>query len=633
MLIKVITPIFFFALLSVGFSTQASNLLMVPRVDRPSKVLTTYDAQNCDPVSWVSAACWAGGSIPPDTILSGDVVNMLTCQLAICDWDRIIFFNEGSTLNVGTSVGLHNFQMSGTTNISPNGSLTSGFQFNNHGTINNQGTLVVSARGLGNTGSVINQNLIYIVGPNFPDGQFHNNGILDNRSGATIEDRGHIQNNIGGTFINNGSVSYIFKPFENRGIYTGNGTIDMGPHLFRNEPSGRINPGNAIGTTNITGNFENQGTINIEIGGNAGGGVDPNGHDRVIPTGTATIGGKVNVFTTNGFVPSLGQSWVILDAGGTLAGTFAPGTYPMVPGGSWRLSYDNAAGTVTLHAIAASRADFDGDGRTDVSVFRPNEGNWYIQRSTAGLSVHNWGLPTDVLTPADFDGDLLADLAIFRPSANEGEPDFFILNSNGFTISGFEWGLPGDVPKVGHYDLDGKADVAVFRPATSDWMIRLSGTGTARVDNFGLPGDIPIVMDYDGDGRDNIAVFRPSTNFWYMARSTGVPAQNFESLPFGAAGDIPVPADYDGDSKTDVAVFRPSNGTWYILRSTNGSVRYAPFGNSTDVPVPGDYDGDGSDDIAIYRNGQWWIDRSTAGLSVVNLGIDSDKPLPAAYIP
>src|SRR5206468_2852945 len=27
---------------------------------------------------------------------------------------------------------------------------------------------------------------------------------------------------------------------------------------------------------------------------------------------------------------------------------------------------------------ARSRADFDGDGRTDVSVFRPSEGNWYI---------------------------------------------------------------------------------------------------------------------------------------------------------------------------------------------------------------------------------------------------------------
>jgi hypothetical protein len=32
-----------------------------------------------------------------------------------------------------------------------------------------------------------------------------------------------------------------------------------------------------------------------------------------------------------------------------------------------------------------SRGDFDGDGRTDVAVFRGVEGNWYLNRSAAGM--------------------------------------------------------------------------------------------------------------------------------------------------------------------------------------------------------------------------------------------------------
>lgn len=593
-----------------------------------NSVLTTYETQNCDPVGWTSTACWSGGNVPPDTIPNGDTVNMLACQTSPCIWDRIVFFDPGSTLNIGSASWLSNFQLSGTTNVLAAGTLTPGFQFNNHGALINTGTVHIDQRPFNNAGMLTNHSLIFMIGPNFPNGVLHNSGTVDNRTGATIETRGNIDNRPGATLINNGTINYTFSTFESEGIYTGSGHLNMGGQTFRNHSNGSVNPGSPIGTASITGNFENFGNINIQIGGTTAG-----SFDRIVLTGNAAAAGRMSVETANGFVPTLGQAWIVLDAGGTLSGTFAPGTYSMVPGGSWRLTYDNAAGTVTLHAIAASRADFDGDGRTDVSVFRPSDGTWYIQRSGSVLTLANWGIATDVLTPGDFDGDLLADLAVFRPSATPGESDFYILNSNGFTISGYEWGVPGDIPMVGHYDGDGKSDVAVFRPSTSDWMIRLSGSGTVRVDNFGLPGDIPMVMDHDGDGRDNIAVFRPSTNYWYMARNTGIPAQNFDSLPFGTAGDKLVPADYDGDSKTDVAVYRPSNGTWYVLRSTNGSVDFIPFGTSADVPVPGDYDGDGKDDVAIYRDGQWWINRSTAGLSVVSLGLPTDKAIPTAYIP
>lgn len=283
--------------------------------------------------------------------------------------------------------------------------------------------------------------------------------------------------------------------------------------------------------------------------------------------------------------------------------------------------------------VVRSRADFDGDGMTDLSVFRPSEGNWYLNRSTAGFGVIKWGISTDTLVPGDYDGDGKADTAIFRPDSNTNNPDYFILNSNGFTITGASWGVPGDIPLLGDYDGDGKADLAVYRPSTQVFYIRNSNGSPFTVAAFGVAGDIPVVIDFNGDGKANIAVYRPSTFTWFIARPTGVPAQNFDAIPFGAAGDILTQADYDNDNKEDVAVFRPSNGVWYVRSSGTGVVTTTQWGVSGDIPVPGDYDGDGADDYAIYRNGQWWLRRSTAGVSVQTFGVGSDIAIPNKYLP
>ncbi len=281
-----------------------------------------------------------------------------------------------------------------------------------------------------------------------------------------------------------------------------------------------------------------------------------------------------------------------------------------------------------------SRADFDGDGKTDVSVFRPSDGNWYLNRSMAGFAALGWGISTDTLVPGDYDGDGKADTAVFRPTNTAGATDYYILNSNGFTVTGVSWGNTGDVPVVGDYDGDSKADFAVFRPSTNVWYVLNSSNGSNYIEPFGVGGDVPMSMDTNGDGRAQIAVFRSSNNTWYIARPTGTPATNFDAIPFGIAGDKLVPADYDGDNKDDIAVYRPSTGRWYVAKSTGG-ISNTPFGISTDTPVPGDYDGDGSDDLAVFRpsSGQWIVLRSTAGLMIQPFGVSTDVPVPAKYIP
>ncbi len=269
--------------------------------------------------------------------------------------------------------------------------------------------------------------------------------------------------------------------------------------------------------------------------------------------------------------------------------------------------------------------DYDGDGKADQSVFRPSEGNWYINGSLAGFSVIQWGLSGDQIVPGDFNGDGKTDTAIFRPSDTPGQSDWWILNSGSLTFSGAEWGSVGDIPTIVDYDDDGKDDIAIYRPSNNTFYILLSGGGI-EIRQFGSGSVSPVPASYDGDGFNDIAVYADGiyTVFFTDGSQTLI-------IPVGQVGDISTPADFDGDGIDDLAVFRPSNGTWYVRQSTTLTIVATQWGISTDVPVAADYDGDGKADFAIYRNGTWWIRQSTNGQSVIQFGLASDVSTPSAY--
>jgi hypothetical protein len=280
--------------------------------------------------------------------------------------------------------------------------------------------------------------------------------------------------------------------------------------------------------------------------------------------------------------------------------------------------------------LAFTKNDFDGDGQTDIAVWRGDNGNWYVRNSSDSTETVqlDWGSAAlgDVAVPADYDGDGKTDFAVFRKS----DGNWYIIQSSTGTPLIKNWGQDGDLPVPGDYDGDNKTDVAVWRETEGNWYVLNSRDNTSTVRGWGTIGDQPVLGDFDGDRLTDIAVYRSSEGNWYIINSS-VNTVTLQS--WGADTDRPTPADFDGDGKTDMAVFREA-GNWYIRNST-GSVTLRNWGNLGDKLVPGNYDNDAKADIAVWRpsEGTWYIINSATNTGGnYYLGLTGDTPVPAAYL-
>ncbi|MEQ1762516.1 MAG: VCBS repeat-containing protein [Pyrinomonadaceae bacterium] len=98
--------------------------------------------------------------------------------------------------------------------------------------------------------------------------------------------------------------------------------------------------------------------------------------------------------------------------------------------------------------------DYDGDGKTDVAIIREGATGtdnilWAIYRSDGqGAILTEFGITNDDFTAqADYDGDNKTDIAIWRQSTGV----FWILKSSNSELTGANWGAEGDYP-IPFYD-------------------------------------------------------------------------------------------------------------------------------------------------------------------------------------
>ena len=330
--------------------------------------------------------------------------------------------------------------------------------------------------------------------------------------------------------------------------------------------------------------------------------------------------------------------------GGTLSYTSA-GTYSVTATASdGSLSASQTFQWTVANRLSGltSSSDFDGDGRTDMTAYRPSTGEWFMLSSRSDYatgSVVTWGTSTDRPVPGTYDADVMSDIAIYRRSGIWS----ILPSSTGFATSiDVSLGRRADRPLPGDYDGDGFTDMAIFRPSTATWQIRLSSTNYATIDTLqfgvgtkwiGATADRPVPADYDGDGRTDIAVLKPS-GLWSILPSHLNNTATFERA-WGQSTDIPVPGDYDGDGTADIAVYRPSTGEWQVLLSNSNFTTSTVIvnGGPDEVPVPGDYDGDGKTDCAVFRTSTatWFVlkssTRDTTAITVTS-GLGTDVPLP-----
>ncbi len=108
---------------------------------------------------------------------------------------------------------------------------------------------------------------------------------------------------------------------------------------------------------------------------------------------------------------------------------------------------DGSPDIYTATRVSVNRTpttDFDGDGRTDLSVFRPTDGTWWVMKSgTNTVSVQQFGTNGDKITPGDYDGDGRTDIAVYRNGT------WYVLQSSNGQVAIRQFGLSSDIPIAG----------------------------------------------------------------------------------------------------------------------------------------------------------------------------------------
>ncbi len=223
-----------------------------------------------------------------------------------------------------------------------------------------------------------------------------------------------------------------------------------------------------------------------------------------------------------------------------------------------------------------------------------NQGNWILKTPQGERSIAGFGRAGDTPISGDFDGDGWTDVGVFRPSTR-----VFFLDTNLDGKTELELQISGmagdDLPLVGDWDGDGTDTLGYYRRSDQSWNFvnrNRSGEVTIRSVIANMPPSaIPLSGDWNGDGLDTFGMYLPeSGDFRFVNDLHSENSFTDERGYRGPAGSIPVVADWYSLGQETVAYMQ--DGKWVVWPHNIGCDFANPlipfdFGQPGDLPVAG----------------------------------------------
>jgi hypothetical protein len=280
----------------------------------------------------------------------------------------------------------------------------------------------------------------------------------------------------------------------------------------------------------------------------------------------------------------------------------------------WTGDADCLDSSVSMTGSKSCTANFTKPIVSNVGLFRPSTGAWYLIDNATGL----WqGCATDY---CDGPFGAASDLPLVGDWKGAGQVAFGLYDTTKKT-----------------WELDGNAD-STWNGCTQDICYNFA-LNTTMSDH-----ETPLVGSWSGALKYSLGVYKLVTNstttgrgkkqkittatagYWYFDRN-GNNKWDGCSVdlcygPFGQTGDVPVVGDWNGTGVARIGVFTPQTGMWALDANGNGKVDsctidrcYGPFGSPGDLPIVGDWNGSGTAKIGVFRaaSGEWFLDLNGNG--------------------
>lgn len=302
--------------------------------------------------------------------------------------------------------------------------------------------------------------------------------------------------------------------------------------------------------------------------------------------------------------------------------------------------------------------DYTGTGLSSYAVVRNTGGGgngaitWFVKNNdgtdTGTVFSFGHGIASDIFVDGDYDGDGISDATVYRPDLDAYLVRRSSRPNDGLLTIPMVAGVVGENPKnVGDFDGDNVTDGVVYVPGASAGelsrtLIRLSRTGTLRELVTGENGAYPSGgVDFSGDGLADVPVQSNAGNNQARFRLyNGANGAIFGDFNFGTPVDIIVTGNHSGNALADITTVRGISGelNWSTRDSGTGLAQPTVIlgVSATDFPQAGDFDGDGLSDVAVWRpsatagQSKFIIRRSSAPAATpleVAIGIQGDYPV------